>query len=90
MGNKPASSLAVSLGKALNGTRPPLCGRTGGPVFPPKRGLVAGRAFDRKTNATLQKCRYLLWRLLIGNKTRSSRSKIDIQVVLNKTDASNR
>ena len=24
---KPASSLAVSLGKALNGTLPPLCGR---------------------------------------------------------------
>ena len=25
--NKPASSLVVSLGKALNGTPPPLCGR---------------------------------------------------------------
>ena len=25
--NKPASSLVVSLGKALNGTLPPLCGR---------------------------------------------------------------
>ena len=25
--NKPASSLAVSLGKALNGTPPPLCGK---------------------------------------------------------------
>ena len=25
--NKPASSLVVSLGKALNGTTPPLCGR---------------------------------------------------------------
>ena len=25
--NKPASSLVVSLGKALNGTPPPICGR---------------------------------------------------------------
>ena len=29
--NKPASSLVVSLGKALNGTPRPLCGRQGGP-----------------------------------------------------------
>ena len=50
--NKSASSLVVSLGKALNGTPPPLCGwKTSGPVFPPNRGLVAGRASDRKTNA---------------------------------------
>ena len=32
--------------------------KTGGPVFPLKRGLVAGRATDRKNeNAMLQKCR---------------------------------
>ena len=42
--------------------------KTGGPVFPPNRGLVAGRASDLKTNAMLEKCRYLLWRPLIGNK----------------------
>ena len=27
--------------------------KTGGPVFPPNRGLVAGRASDRKTNTML-------------------------------------
>ena len=32
MENKPASLLVVSLGKALNGTPPPLCGRQ---VAPP-------------------------------------------------------
>ena len=47
--NKPASSLVESLGKTLNGTPPPLCGRQ--VAFPLKRGLVAGRASDRKTNA---------------------------------------
>ena len=29
---------------------------------------MAGRASDRKTNAMSKKCRYLLWRPLIGNK----------------------
>ena len=50
MENKPASSLVVSLGKALNWTPPPLCGRQvgGGPVFPPNKGLVAERASDRE------------------------------------------
>ena len=45
--NKTASSLFVSLGKAINGT-PHLYVEDRGPVFPQKRGLVAGRAFDRK------------------------------------------
>ena len=27
--------------------------KTGGPVFPPNKGLMAGRASDRKTNAML-------------------------------------
>ena len=49
--NKPASSLVVSLGKALNGDAPAFMWKTGGPVFPQNRGLVAGRASDRKTNA---------------------------------------
>ena len=49
--NKPESSLVVSLGKALNGTPPPLCGRQVAQFS--LRGLVAGRASDRKTNAML-------------------------------------
>ena len=36
MENNPASLLVVSLGKALNGTPPPLCGRqVAPPVLPP-------------------------------------------------------
>ena len=49
--NKPESSFVMSLGKILNGTHPPFLWKTGGPVFPLKRGLVAGRTSDRKTNA---------------------------------------
>ena len=41
--------------------------KTGGPVFVPKGWLVAGRAsYHKNKNAMLQKCRFLLWRPLIG------------------------
>ena len=50
--NKPAISLVVSLGKALNDA-PAFMWKRDGPVFPPNRGLVAGRASDCKTNAML-------------------------------------
>ena len=45
--------------------------KAGGPVFPPKRELVAGRTSYRKTNAMqykmqIRNCR--LRRLLIGNE----------------------
>ena len=46
---KPESSLVVSLGKTLNGMPLPLRGRQVA-SFPPNKGLVAGRASDRKTN----------------------------------------
>ena len=39
--NKPASSLVVSLGKALDGTPPPLCGRQVAQFSPEER--VGGR-----------------------------------------------
>ena len=48
MKNRPVSSLVVSLGKALKGDAPTFMWKAGGPVFPPKRGLVAGRASDCK------------------------------------------
>ena len=53
--NKPASSLVVlgqgaQYGAAQYGALT-FMWKTGGPVFPPKRGLVAGRASDRRTNA---------------------------------------
>ena len=50
--NKPASSLVVSLARHLTG-RPTFMWKTGGPVFPLKRGLVAGRASDRKNKKAM-------------------------------------
>ena len=50
--NKPASSLVVSLGKALIGT-PHLCVEDGWPSFPSEKRLVAGRVSECKTNAML-------------------------------------
>ena len=41
------------LGQGTYRDAPAFMWKTGGPVFPPNRGLVAGRASDRKTNAML-------------------------------------
>ena len=70
--------------------------KTGGPVFPLKRGLMSGRASDPKTNAMSQKCRYLQLRPLIGNKPkekeerRRSRSEIGFAIQVDEsTDVTN-
>ena len=41
------------LGQGTQGDAPTFMWKTGGPVFPPKRGLVRGRVSDRKINAML-------------------------------------
>ena len=56
--------------------------KTGGPVFPLNRGLVAGRASDRKTNAMSEKCRYLLWRPLIGNKPKEKEEEEEVAQIV--------
>ena len=64
--NKPASSLVVSLGKALNGTLPSLCGRQVAQFSLRIEGWwQEGHPTVNKCHVI--KCRYLLWRPLIGN-----------------------
>ena len=68
MEKKPASSLVVSLGKALNGTPPPLRGRQVTQFSLRIEGWWQERHPTVKQMLCYIKCRYLLWRTLIGNK----------------------
>ena len=65
-GEQTGKFACCALGQDTSRDAPTFVWKIGGPVFPLKRGLVAGRASDRKTNAMAKKCRYLLWRPLIG------------------------
>ena len=66
--NKPASSLVVFLGKALNGTPPPLYGRHVAQFSLRIEGWWQEGHPTVKQMPCNKKCRYLLWRPLIGNK----------------------
>ena len=66
--NKPASSLVVSLGKALNGTPPPLCGRQVVQFSHRIEGWWQKGHPTVKQMPCYKNADYLLWRPLIGNK----------------------
>ena len=67
--NKLASSLVVSLGKALNGMPPPLCGRQVAQFSLQIEGWwQEGHLTIKQMPCYKKKCKYLLWRPLIGNK----------------------
>ena len=77
--NKPANSLVMSLGKAPNEKPPPLCGRQVPQFSPPKRGLMAGRASDHKTNTMLKKCR--LSTVAIPNREKSKDKEQEVVMI---------
>ena len=72
---KPASSLVVSLDKALNGTSPPLCGRQVAQFSLRIKGWWQEEHPTIKQMPCYKKCRYLLWRPLIGNKPKDKKKK---------------
>ena len=74
--NKPASSLVVSLGKALNGTPPSLCGRQVAQFFLSREGWWQEGHPTVKTKMPCYKnADYLLWQSLIG-KSRKKKKRI--------------
>ena len=66
--NKPASSLVVSLGKALSGTPPLLCGRPVAQLSLRVDGWWQKGHSTVKQMPCYKKFRCLLWRPLIWNK----------------------
>ena len=74
--NKPATSLVVSLGKALNGTPPPLCGRQVAQFSLQKEGCWQERYPTAKQMPCYKNADYLLWRPLIGKTERNRKKKL--------------
>ena len=73
MENKPASSLVVYLGKALNGTPPPLCGRQVAQFSHRIKGWWQEGHPAVKQMPCYKNGDYLLWRPLIGKKAKRQR-----------------
>ena len=73
--NKPASSIVVSLAKALSRTPPPLCGRQVAQFFFRKKGWWQEGHPTVKQMPCYKNADYLLWRPLIGKSRKIKKNE---------------